>query len=118
MANYNAFRSSYFQVENEEAYESLKHHLVTTDGAEFWDQKKGGAIYHAFGGYGCIVGYVEDPKAYENGESNEEPDFDRFMNELSKIIKEGDACVIMSAGNEKIIYVGGCACHYKRSRRI
>ena len=108
MANYNGtFRSSYFQVENEEVYESLKHHLVATDGVEFWDQKKGGAIYHAFGGYGSIVGYAEDAEAYENGESNEEPDFDRFMNELSKIIKEGDACVIMSAGHEKLRYVGG-----------
>ena len=108
MANYNGtFRSSYFQVESEEAYESLKHHLVTTDGVEFWDQEKGGAIYHAFGGYGSIIGYVEDAKAYEEGESYVEPDYDRFMNELSKIIKEGDACVIMSAGHEKLRYVGG-----------
>ena len=108
MANYNGtFRSSYFQVENEEAYESLKHHLVATDGVEFWDQEKDGEIYHGFGGYGCIVGYAEDAKAYEDGESNEEPDYDRFMNELSKIIKEGDACVIMSAGHEKLRYVAG-----------
>ena len=58
-ANYNGtFRSSYFQVENEDTYESLKHHLVATDGVEFWDQEKGGAIYHAFGGYGSIIGYA------------------------------------------------------------
>lgn len=108
MADYNGtFRSSYFQVENEETYESLKHHLVATDGVEFWDQEKGGAIYHAFGGYGSIIGYAEDAKSYEEGESDEEPDFDRFMNGLSKIIKEGDACVIMSAGHEKLRYVGG-----------
>lgn len=51
--------------------------------------------------------YSEDAKSYEDGELNEEPDYDRFMNELSKIIKEGDACVIMSAGHEKLCYVAG-----------
>ena len=108
MANYNGtFRSSYFQVENEDTYESLKHHLVATDGVEFWDQEKGGAIYHAFGGYGSIIGYAEDAKAYEEGESDEEPDYDRFFEELSKVIKKGDACAIIYAGHEKLGYISG-----------
>ena len=61
MANYNGmFRSSYFQVEDEDAYESLKHRLAVIDGdVEFWRKEKGGAIYHCFGGCGIIAGYVE-----------------------------------------------------------
>lgn len=110
MANYiGTFRSSYFRVENEDAYESLKHHLVVTDDdVEFWNEEKDEEIYHGFGGYGDIVGYVENVKAYEDCESDEEqPDYDRFMKELSKIIKEGNACIIMSAGHEKLRYVSG-----------
>ena len=109
MANYiGTFRSSYFRVENEDAYESLKRHLVVTDDdVKFWNKEKDGAIYHGFGCYGSIVGYVEDVRAYEDCESDEEPDYDRFMEELSKIIKEGDACVIMSAGHENLRYVSG-----------
>lgn len=109
MANYiGTFRSSYFRVEDEDAYEALKHHLVVTDDdIKFWNKEKDGAIYHGFGGYGSIVGYVEDARAYEDGESDEEPNYDRFAEELSKIIKEGDACVIMSAGHENLRYVLG-----------
>lgn len=107
MANYiGTFRSSYFRVEDEDAYESLKHHLVADD-VKFWDKEKGGAIYHGFGGYGCIEGYVEDVEAYEDYEADDAPDYDRFMEDLSKIIKKGDACVIMSAGNENLRYVLG-----------
>lgn len=109
MANYvGTFRSSYFRVEDENAYNSLKHHLVVTDNdVEFWSKEKDGEIYHGFGGYGSIVGYVEDARAYEDGESDEEPDYDRLMEELSEIIKEGDTCVIMSAGHENLRYVSG-----------
>lgn len=109
MANYvSMFRSSYFRVKNENTYESLKHHLAVSDNnVEFWNKEKDGVIYHGFGGYGSIVGYVEDARAYEDGESDEEPDYDRFMEELSEIIKEGDACVIMSAGHENLRYVSG-----------
>lgn len=49
----------------------------------------------------------KDAKAYEEGESDEEPDYDRFFEELSKVIKKGDACVIIYAGHEKLGYISG-----------
>ena len=67
----------------------MKHHLVADD-VEFWNEEKDEEIYHGFGGYGDIVGYVENVKTYEDCESDEEPDYDRFFEELSKVIKKGD----------------------------
>lgn len=107
MADYiGTYRSSYFQVTDEEAYESLKHHIIAED-IEFWDKEKDGKIYHGFGGYGSIIGSVDDLRAYEEGESNETPDYDLFTEKLSDIIQKGSACVIMAVGHEKLRYVMG-----------
>lgn len=107
MADYiGTYRSSYFQVTDEEAYESLKHHIAADD-IEFWEREKDGKTYHGFGGYGSIIGYVDDLRAYEDGESDEVPDYDLFAEKLSGIIQKGSACVIMEAGHEKLRYVMG-----------
>jgi len=106
MADYiGAFRSSYFRVEDENTYESLKCYLAGDD-AEFWDKERDGEIYHCFGGYIDLSNCIEDAIC-EDGESDKEPNHGRFMEELSKIIKEGDACVIMSAGHDKLDYIAG-----------
>ena len=109
MANYCcATRSSYFYVTDENKYEELKKHIADNGDLDFWDKKKeNGKIAHAFGGYCQIVGYVDDLETYNNGESDECPDFDFFLKKLSEIIAQDSACVIMQAGNEKLRYVDG-----------
>ena len=109
MANYCcATRSSYFYVTDENKYEELKKHIADDGDLDFWDEKKeNGKIAHAFGGYCQIIGYVDDLEAYNNGESDETPDYDYFLQKLSEIIAPGSACVIFQAGSEKLRYVDG-----------
>ena len=109
MANYCCTtRSSYFYVTDEDKYEELKKHIDDDGGLDFWDKKKeDGKIAHAFGGYCQITGYIDDIEAYNNGENDECPDFDFFLQKLSEIIAPGSACVIFQSGNEKLRYVDG-----------
>ena len=54
--------------------------------------------------------YVEAAKAYPGHKSpkyHEKPDYDKFMNALSKIIKKGDVCIIMKICHWKLGYVSG-----------
>lgn len=109
MANYCCtVRSSYFYVTDEEKYKALMKHIITCeDSIECWDKEKNGRIAHAFGCYDQILGYVNDPEAWEGCENDVDPDYDYFLQKLSEIIADGSACVIMQAGNEKLRYVDG-----------
>ena len=109
MANYCcAVRSSYFYVTDEEKYKELMKHIITCeDSIECWDKEKDGRIAHAFGCYDQILGYIDDPEAWEDYENHVDPDYDYFLQKLSEIIAPGSACVIFQAGNEKLRYVDG-----------
>lgn len=101
MANYEcACRTSYFRVTDEEKYAEMFSRLSGEgDIKDFTEKDEHGDVWHAFGCYGSI--YVED----EDGE--ESPDISNWFEELSKIVREGDACVYMEAGYEKLCYVMG-----------
>ena len=109
MANYCcAVRSSYFYVTDEEKYKELMKHIITCeDSIECWDKEKDGRIAHAFGCYDQILGYIDDPEAWEDYENHVDPDYDYFLQKLSEIIAPGSACVIFQAGSEKLRYVDG-----------
>ena len=109
MANYCcAVRSSYFYVTDEEKYKELMKHIITCeDSLDCWDKEKDGRIAHAFGCYDSILGYIDDPEAWEDYENHVDPDYDYFLQKLSEIIAPGSACVIFQAGNEKLRYVDG-----------
>ena len=110
MANYCcAVRSSYFYVTDEEKYKELMEHIITCeDSIDCWDEKKDdGRIAHAFGCYNQILGYIDDPEAWEDYKNHVDPDYDYFLQKLSEIIAPGSACVIFQAGNEKLRYVDG-----------
>lgn len=98
MANYCcAVRSSYFYVTDEEKYQELMEHIITCeDSLDCWDEKqKDGRIAHAFGCYSQILGYIDDPEAWEDYENDADPDYDCFLQKLSEIIADGSACAIM-----------------------
>ena len=109
MANYCcAVRSSYFYVTDEEKYKDLMKHIITCeDSLECWDKEKDGRIAHAFGCYDQILGYIDDPEAWEDYENDVDPDYDYFLQKLSEIIAPGSACIIFQSGNEKLRYVDG-----------
>ena len=109
MANYCCtVRSSYFYVTDEEKYKDLMKHIITCeDSLECWDKEKNGRIAHAFGCYDQILGYIDDPEAWEDYENDVDPDYDYFLQKLSEIIAPGSACVIFQAGSEKLRYVDG-----------
>ena len=101
-------RSSYFYVTDEEKYKDLMKHIITCeDSLECWDKEKNGRIAHAFGCYDQILGYSDDPEAWEDYENDVDPDYDYFLQKLSEIIADGSTCVIMQAGNEQLRYVDG-----------
>ena len=109
MANYCcAVRSSYFYVTDEEKYKELMKHIITCeDSIECWNKEKDGRIAHAFGCYDQILGYIDDPEAWEDYKNHVDPDYDYFLQKLSEIIAPGSACVIFQAGNEKLRYIDG-----------
>ncbi len=109
MANYCCtVRSSYFYVTDEEKYKDLMKHIITCeDSLECWDKEKDGRIAHAFGCYDQILGYIDDPEAWEDYENDVDPDYDYFLQKLSEIIAPGSACVIFQAGSEKLRCVDG-----------
>lgn len=110
MANYCCtVRSSYFYVNDEARYKELMEHIITSeDSLDCWDEKKSdGRIAHAFACYSPILGYIDDPEAWEDYENDVDPDYDFFLKKLSEIIAPNSACVIFQSGNEKLRYVDG-----------
>lgn len=106
MADYiAATRTSYFKVTDEKKYQVLFAGLESNgdDIRDFTEKDNDGSLWHAFGSYGEIDWY---PPSNED-DDYVEPDSDRFYDELSKIMADDCACVIMSAGHENLRYIGG-----------
>lgn len=103
MANYYGnTRTNYFHVKNEEKFRELMKHVISWDGdIEIWDdrQDENGVPVFAFGGYATIGGYQEDID-----DTDDDPDYDEFINRLSECVAEDDAVIIFEVGNEKLRY--------------
>lgn len=135
MAKYNCvFRTSYFCVTDEKAYEEFKNHIVvqdTVDDIKFW-HKRGDCmesddvkfntdrpIKHAFGGYTQIRGY-EDIENYDSKLPYHFPDYNVFLSKLSEIVAPGSACIITEVGNNGLRFIGAKAdiVTHKNYRRL
>lgn len=121
MAKYNCvFRTSYFCVTDEKAYEEFKNHIDvygSMDDIKFW-HKHGDCmesddvkfdtdkpINHAFGGYTQIRGY-EDIYNYDSKLEYQFPDYNLFLSKLSEIVAPNSACIITEIGNNALRFLG------------
>ena len=108
MANYEGTtRTNYFKVKDVEAFKSLiKRTYGTPEPLDIFEKKDAqtGETLYGFGCYGSIEG-IDD----QCTDGYAEPDFGAFVDELQKLISEGDAVIIMESGNEKLRYVTGYA---------
>lgn len=113
MANYEcACRTSYFRVDDEEKYAELFNSLGGEDAIDdFTKTDEQGNKWHAFGSYGPISPKSDSGSVYgadsEYEDDDDWPTLEDFFDELSKIIRKGDACIYMEGGHEKLRYVTG-----------
>ena len=112
MANYCACaRTNYFRVNDEEKYKELIKYLVSNSEIEFLEKEINGEKHFGFASYGCFD--------YEDTQI-EEFNFDIFLDEMQKLLPDGEVFVYMESGHEKIRYVTGIAiiCTNKEIRTL
>ena len=113
MANFiGTARTNYFHVTDEEKYKYLFNGLVGSDDEiiSFDETDKNGKILHGFGSYSSI--YWSPSKADGNPDWLDEDDadgYEDFLNQLSKILPEDEAFVLIDVGHEKLRYLSGFA---------
>ena len=103
MANYyGVTRTNYFTVTNREKLEELVSNCVTDDlqGVQIYPSAEN-PNYVCLACYGDIEGILDE---------DEDPSFDSFVNELQKLIPDGEAVIIVDAGHEKLRCVRGGVC--------
>ena len=99
MANYDAtVRTNYFRVTNEKKWKELFNGLCCQDEIQDFTEKIDGITYHGFGAYGSIDYF--DKETVEHN-------FDKFLNELQKILPDDEAFIYFESGYEKLRYVTG-----------
>ena len=100
MANYQGTsRTNYFRVTDEAKYQELYNNLCANDTIDDLTKEKDGTIYHGFGSYSGID--------YKINEDGSEMNFDKFLEELQKILPDDEAFVYFEAGHEKLKYITG-----------
>lgn len=98
MANYeNTFSTNEFTVTDEARYKEL-FSFLQGDITDYTRTDEAGVTIHGFGGYG---GVYSDTGIEE---IDDEP-IGYFMDELSKILPEGQAAIFHEVGNEKLNYL-------------
>ena len=107
MANYCATtRTNYFRVTDEDMFCEIIDNMTTGEGGvEPFAEKTDGEKLYGFGCYGSISGlnrYDADGEA-----DDEEPDYDRMIDELQAVVHPDDAIIIMEAVSEKLRYLTG-----------
>ena len=103
MANTNTItRTNYFRVTDEEKYQKLFEQLSSEDTIHDFTETVNGTVLHGFGSYTFIFYYPSDEYVDENGYS-----LDGFLEQLQKILPEGDAVIIKEISWEKLRFVDG-----------
>ena len=100
MANYEcAVRTNYFHVKDEIALKELMNEVVCSENVLdiFETNDKNGETVYGFGCYGSINGI--------QAENEDEYSYDKFIDELKKIVEPNDAIVILEAGHEKLNFI-------------
>lgn len=99
MANYmGVSRTNYFRVTDEDKYNELINGLICEDHIEDFTMEHNGVLYHGFGAYDSIE-YIE--------EDSEDYNFDKFLEEIQKILPDDEAFMYFESGHEKLRYVSG-----------
>ena len=113
MANtMSATRSNYFHVKDPDAFRKLMSRVVCgEDSIDVWEEKdEDGNPVFGFGVSDIILGvFPENRNGDDELFDDDYDDFETFCGELRKHIADDDACIIMSAGHEKLRYVFGNA---------
>ena len=108
MASYTcAVRTNYFHVKDEEAFRAFAEKLCCNEGdIEVWEDKdKSGKTVFGFGCLSTFCGIHSDSADAENPDEA----YDRFVEEIQKLIAEDDAVIIFEIGREKLNYLNGLA---------
>lgn len=91
-------RTNYFKVTDKNKYDELFKSLVSSSEIEDFSKEIDGVLHCCFGCYGWID--YEDPETHDFI-------FDNFINELQKILPDGEIFIYMESGHEKLKYVTG-----------
>ena len=114
MANYYGYtRTNYFKVTNENELLKLIDECASNDpkGIEVWrrEDESGGKTY-AFGCESDLLGLpISNHEPGENDvcDSDTDHDYDAFIEELQKLLPDGEAVLITNIGKEKLCYLHG-----------
>lgn len=101
-----AIRTNYFHVKDEEKFRDFADNIYCGDGDfEVWEDKdKEGKTVFGFGCCSAISGIITD-----SDEEDDNTAYDRFIDELQKLVAEDDAVIIYEVGREKLRYLNGLA---------
>lgn len=109
MANYTcAQRTNYFKVTDEQKYSELMSKVRgNEDSIHLLNHETGdGTILHAFACDSSMSYYPDN----EDGTEAEDPvEWEEFCEELSKLLPEGEAVILLEVGKEKLRYLSGYA---------
>lgn len=108
MANYyNAIKTNYFKVKNEEDFIGFMSHVhCIDDEINLFVEEKDGVKLFAFGSYGTIAGYFETEDELLDCDNFDES-YDNFIKGLQKHIMDDDFIMIVDVGHEKLRCVMG-----------
>lgn len=104
MADYIAMgRTNYFHVTDEDKYQELIKGLVSNGYWYDFSRVEDSGVIHAFGFDGCFD--WTDPE-----DEDQDSNLDYFLDEIQKILPDGEAFMCFEIGHEKFRYVVGEVC--------
>lgn len=112
MAMYSCtIRSNYFRVKDPDSFRLFMSRVYgTKDSVSLFEEKAvDGSLMFGFGTYGGIGGIRDDAASGDDECAADETGYDDFIAGLQSHIADGDAVIILEAGNEKLRYVVGQA---------
>ena len=113
MSNFNGTaRSNYFRVKNAEAFVEA---MLALPGVGVWTKTgEDGVVRHAVSSEDCDTGTW--PTTGYNDETDEEIEYD-MPTEIAPHLMDGEVCVLMEAGAEKLRYISGWAVAFDNTDR-
>lgn len=109
MANYTcAQRTNYFKVTDEKKYAELMSKVRgNEDSIHLLDKTtEDGTLLHAFC---CDSSMSYYPDNEDGTEADDPAEWEEFSEELSKLLPEGEAVIVLEVGKEKLRYLSGYA---------
>jgi hypothetical protein len=101
MANYNSkCRTNYFAVTDFEKFKDIVNHLSGEDEVVFYEHEtdKGKYMFYCE----CnLIGYIENP----DDDDSDDDATGRMIEELQKILPDGEVIILTVSGNEKMRYI-------------